>query len=409
MRTDFRGRLSAVLAGILAMTLAACLDPVDPTRVEVAEVRVVFGVADSADTVQVRGTTRARAVALAREGYDLGRTDFTFSSSDTTIATVDATGVVRGVRAGTATVTATLPDGRSGEGSVQVVSSTIAYTIPVGSSPGMMAFSTDYTRLFVTIAPDSLAIVDALGFFRLLAVPLALPGRSVAATAEAVYVTHPDQDSVSVISTGTSTLTNRIWVGAGPTGAAATSARVFIAARYDRKIVILEPGRPALGLPVGGEPHEVAVSRDGRRLFATVEAGGAWRLMVAAPAFPDTLQSLGLAARPGAIATTASGDRVVVLFPDAGRVAIFTEGADGRYVETGTVDVGTSAGGVSIRLAGAALAIASGAPLTLFDAATAQVSERIPEVGAGHVAIRPDGLFAFIGSPSGGVLRVIVL
>src|SRR5688500_1650609 len=164
MRTDPGRRAFTVLAGILLTTAAACLDPVDPTRVEGAEVRVMFGAADTTDTVQVRGTTRARAVALAREGYDLGRTDFAFSSSDTTIATVDATGVVRGVRAGTAVVTATLPDGRSGEGTVQVVSSTIAYTIPVGSNPGMMAFSTDYTRLFVTIGPDSLGVVDALGF-----------------------------------------------------------------------------------------------------------------------------------------------------------------------------------------------------------------------------------------------------
>ena len=409
MRTDHGHRAIARVALILLMGAAACLDPVDPTRVEVAEVRVVFGAADTTDTVQVRGTTRARAVALAREGYDLGRTDFSFSSSDTTIATVDATGVVRGVRPGTAVVTAALPDGRSGEGTVQVIASAIAYTIPVGDGPGMMAFSTDFTRLFVTIGPDSLAVVDALGFFRLLAVPLGLPGRSVAATAEGVYVTHPDHDSVSVISTGTSTLADRIWVGAGPTGAAATSTRAFIAARYDRKIVILEAGHPALGLPVGGEPHEVAVSRDGRRLFATVEANGAWRLMVAAPAFPDTLQSLALPARPGAIATTASGDRVVVLLPDAGKVVIYAEGADGRYGESGIVDVGTSSGGVSIRLSDATLAVASGDPLTLFDATSAQTSEQIPGVGTGHVAIRPDGLFAFIASPSSGVLRVIVL
>ena len=53
--------------------------------------------------------------------------------------------------------------------------------------------------------PYSLAVVDALGFFRLLAVKLGLPGHSVAATADQVYVTHPDHDSVSVVSTSTST------------------------------------------------------------------------------------------------------------------------------------------------------------------------------------------------------------
>lgn len=409
MRTDLT-RMVARAASIVALAgAAACLDPVDPSRAEVAEVRVMFGAADSADTVQVRGTTRARGVALAREGYDLGRTDFAFSSSDTTIATVDANGVVRGVRAGTAVISAALPDGSSGTGTVRVVSSTIAYTIAVGSAPGAMAFSTDYTRLFVTIAPDSLAIVDALGFFRLLAVKLGLPGHSVAATAEQVYVTHPNHDSVSVVSTGTSTVTGRIWVGAGPTGAAATSTRAFIAARYDRKIVIIESGKPLLGLPVGGEPHEVAVSRDGRRLFATVERENGWRLVVADPTYPDTLQSIALPGPPGAIATTASGDRVVVLLPGAGSVVTFSEGRDGRYTESSIVDVGETPGGVSIRLTGPALAVASGQPVSLLDALAGTISEQIVDVGTGQVAIRPDGLFVFVAAPGAGVLRVISL
>lgn len=395
---------AALLAG-----LAGCLDPVNPAEAEVAAIRVLFGAADTTDTVQVRGTTRARAIALARDGYDLGRTDFTYVSSDTTVAAVDPTGVVRGVRAGTAVIRAVLPDGRSGEGTLVVVASTIAYTIPVGSNPGAMAFSTDYTRLYVVTGPDSLAIVDALGFFRLLAVGLGLPGGGVAATGDAIYVTHPLSDSVSVVSTGTNAVNGRIWVGAGPTGAAATPTRVFIAARYDRKVVIVEPGKANLAIPAGGEPHEVAVSRDGRRLFATVESGGAWRLLAAAPAFPDTLESIALPGRPGAIATDGTGSRVYVLLPDAARVAVYGEGSDGRYRLEATVDVGASPGGVSARLAGTPLAVASGEPTTLFDVTSLQAPEHVSGAGSGHVAVRPDGLFAFIASRTSGVLRVITL
>src|SRR5688500_8048808 len=50
MRTDIGRRLSRIVAGILLGTTAGCLDPVDPAQVEVAEIRVVFGAADSADT-----------------------------------------------------------------------------------------------------------------------------------------------------------------------------------------------------------------------------------------------------------------------------------------------------------------------------------------------------------------------
>src|SRR3989337_1987136 len=132
----------------------------------------------------------ARAAAIGSRGYDVGRTDFRYSSSNEAVAVVDAAGVVRGVSPGTVTVRATLPDGTTGEGSVVVVPSTVEYTIPVGRSPGAMAFSPDYTRLYVTIAPDSLAIVDALGYFRLSALRLGFSGSGVAATAEGVYVTH---------------------------------------------------------------------------------------------------------------------------------------------------------------------------------------------------------------------------
>ena len=399
-------RVLVIAPLILAL---ACLDPVDPTDAAVAEVKVTFDGANTADTIQVRGTTRARAAAIANQGYDLGRTDFSFSSSNEMVATVDAAGVVRAVSPGTAMIRASLPGGVVGEGKVIVVPSTVEYTIPVGKSPGMMAFSPDYTRLYVTIAGDSLAIVDALGYFRLSALRLGLPGTGVAATADAVYVTHPATDSVSVIATSTTTLTGRIFVGAGPTGAAATAERAFIAARGARRIAVVEGGQAIGGIGVNGEPRDVAVSRDGRRLFATVDAGSAWRLVVANPAASDTLHSVTLSSAPGAIATDLSGRRVYVLLPTEARVSIFAEGADGRYAEVGALAVGAGAGGLSARLVGDPLVVASGAPLTVFDGVTTAVSETIPDVGTGPVAIRPDGVFAFISAVSDNLLRVIGL
>jgi len=408
MTAERRVRRWLMVAPVIAAA-AACLDPVDPTDATVAAVQVTFDGANIADTVQVRGITRARAAAIASQGYDLGRTDFTYSSSNEAVAVVDAVGVVRAVSPGTATIRATLSSGTTGEGRVVVVPSTVEYTIPVGKSPGAMAFSPDYTRLYVTIAPDSLAIVDALGYFRLSALRLGLPGTGVAATAEAVYVTHPASDSVSVIATATNTITRRIFVGAGPTGAAATSERAFIAARGTRRIVIVEGGQAVSGIPVNGEPREVAVSRDGRRLFATVDAGGAWRLVVAIPSSPDTLHSIALSSSPGAIATDLSGRRVYVLLPAEARVVAFAEGTDGRYTEAGALAVGAGAGGVSARLVGEPLVVASGAPVTVFDGVTTSVSERITDVGNGHVAIRPDGVFAFIAAVGDNLLRVIGL
>ena len=410
MRADLmRGARCAVAMAAIAM-LGACLDPVDPSAASVASVMVTFGDTSTTDTVRVRGTTRARAAAIAQQGYDLGRTDFTFSSSNEAVAVVEPTGVVRAIGPGQAIIRAVLSGGMTGEGKVVVVPSTVEYTIPVGSSPGAMAFSPDFTRLFVTIAPDSLAIVDAFGYFRLSAVGLGLPGVGVAATSGAVYVTHPASDSVSVLTTATHTVTPRIFVGRAPTGAAATSERAFIAARGDRRIAVVDAGQVTGTIALAGEPHEVAVARDGRRLFATVDAGGgAWRLVAANPASRDTLHSIALTSAPSAISTDLTGTRVYVLLPSENRVAVFREGMDGRYTLAGTVNVGAGATGVSSRLVDVPLVVVSGAPVTVFDGATLAVSERIPDVGTGRVAVRPDGVFAFIAVAGSNVLRVIGL
>ena len=403
-----RGARAAVITA--AVLLGACLDPVDPGAAPVASIEVMFDGTNRKDTISVRGTTRARAIAVAEAGYDLGRTDFTFTSSNESVAVVEPTGVVRATGPGTAVIRATLPGGKVGEGEVVVLPSTVEYTIPVGNAPGAMSFSPDYTRLYVTIAPDSLAIVDALNYTRLSAVGLGRPGVGVASTSTNVYVTHPSSDSVSVLSSANNTVTSRISVGRGPTGAAGTADRAFIAVRTDRRIAIVESSGTVSTIGLAGEPRDIAVARDGRRVFATMDiGGGSWRLAIADPAARDTIHSVALSSAPGAIATDLSGTRVYVLLPSEGRAVVFSQGGDGRFTLAGGIAVGAGAGGISARLTGIPLVVASGSPATIFDGATLALSEQVPNVGSGHVAVRPDGVFAFIANVASNVIQVIGL
>src|SRR5687768_9062070 len=111
MRADpLRCLRHIALPGVISL-LGACLDPVDPSDAAVAAVEVMFDGTNTRDTIHVRGTTRARAIAVAQAGYDLGRTDFTFTSSNEAVAVVEATGVVRAVSPGTAVIRASLPGG----------------------------------------------------------------------------------------------------------------------------------------------------------------------------------------------------------------------------------------------------------------------------------------------------------
>ncbi|HUF27692.1 MAG TPA: Ig-like domain-containing protein [Gemmatimonadaceae bacterium] len=405
MRTDL-----ALLLAMLPATLIGCLEPLNSGDVEVAHVQVAIGSAGApADTIQVRGTTRVRAIAYAPDGFDTGIADFRYASSDTLIAVVDSAGIVSGVSPGEAIITATAPRGESGSARVVVRPSTIAYTIDVGPEPGAIAFSNDFARGYVLTAPDTLVVLDALGFFRLGAIGLGLAAHGVAATTSQIYVTHPFDDSVSVVSPATHQRTGRIRIGAGPSGIVAAGARAFVAARADRRIVTVEDGAASGAIDVDGEPVELAISGDGRRLFATMRRGGAWHLLLADPQAGVAVSSVAVTGEPTAIATNADGSRVWVLFAGPRRVDAWTIAPGGEWASAGSATVGTGAAGIGARQVGTPYVIVSGEPATVIHGQTMAVVDRVAGGGAGRVAVRPDGLFAFLGVRSSGRVHVLAM
>ena len=399
-------RKSFIHCAALIAGLSGCLEPLDPGSVPVASVIVRIGANQSVDTIQVRHTARVQASAYSREGFNTGLTDFEYTTSDSNVATVDENGTVQGVAPGEAIITAKAPQGPSGTVTVVVQPTVIAYTLPAALSPSAITFSTDFTRAFVAVQPDSVVIFDAYGFFRIGSVALDYAPHRLAATASRLYVTHPDKDSVSVVNTATGTNTGLISVGAGPTGAAAAGDVAYIATRFDRKVVIIDRGTLTLGIPVNGEPHELAISIDGKRLFASVDRGTSWAIVVMDPTFPDTLGSVRIPAKPTALTTNRDGSRVYALIGSI--VYAFASGAGG-YSAAGTVTVGTNAGGISASTGANPYVVASGDEVVIFNGETLEVLERIPDAGRGFVRVRPDGLFAFIASPPANVVHVVVL
>jgi len=402
-----------LLTAAALLATAGCLAPLDPASTDIAAVHATIGDAGfAADTIQVRATTRVHAAALAPAGYDLGVAGFTYASSNTSVAVVDENGTVRGVAPGSATITATAPKGgKSASVSVLVVPSTIAYTIAVGGSPGPIAFSTDYTHAYVATANDSLVVVDALGFFRTSVASIGAAASGIAATASDVYLTHATIDSVSRVTTGSTQPLPDVFVGAGPTGIVALGSRAYVAARYDRRIAVVDAGSVADAILLGGEPHDLALDRDGGLLFATVDVGGGnWRVAVAHPASADTAASFPVAPGPSAIAASASGDRVYLLYPAERLVRVYVLGSGGTYTLQGTVATGASPGGIAERHVGEVpYVVVSGEPAIVFDGVTLEVYDRVAAAGTGPVAIRPDGLFAFIAAPGTTAVNVLGL
>lgn len=121
-----RPSLAAVplLAALLA--LAACGDgngTTDPPDTEVARVEVTATVA----SVPENQSAQLSARALTASQTVLAGTTFTWQSSNSAVATVDANGVVRGVLEGSATITATeSASGKSGTLAVAVTPAPVA-------------------------------------------------------------------------------------------------------------------------------------------------------------------------------------------------------------------------------------------------------------------------------------------
>ena len=106
---DASGLVTAVGGGAATITATAGSASGTATVMVAQEISAVT-VTPAADTVVQGDTLRLTAEAFDENGHPVDGTEFTWSSSDVSVATVDGPGLVRGVAEGTATITATAGD-----------------------------------------------------------------------------------------------------------------------------------------------------------------------------------------------------------------------------------------------------------------------------------------------------------
>ena len=400
-----------VIAVVASLGATACLTPTDPANVPVGAVRVTLGDrALTLDTLGVRRTARVNATAIAREGYELPITSFHYASSDSTIASVDSSGVVLALTPGTAHIAATAPDGTRGLATVVVVPSTVDYDIAVGGAPGAIVFSPDYTKAYVAVAGGSVAFLDAIGFFRLTTLALSDDIADLATTPSRLYATHPTANAVSVIATATRTVEARIALEGAPAAAASRGARVWIATPALHRIVVVEGTTVSSSFGVDGEPGKLALSADGSRLYVAVHVGDGWQLEVLDAGVGTVQGSVVLPGQPVGlgVGTRGGAEYVYALIPATNQLIELTV-ADGRPAIARASTAPQGAGGIAARDGATPLLIVSGSPLGILDANALRVIDSISGAGAGTVAVRPDGLFVFVGAPDRSAVRVIGL
>lgn len=102
--------------------VVACEGKSPVSNAVVSPVVVGVAVAPQAASIAVGGTQQLQATALGSNGVALTNASFTWATSDATVATVSATGLVTGVAAGTAQISAT-SSGQQGQATVVVLGS----------------------------------------------------------------------------------------------------------------------------------------------------------------------------------------------------------------------------------------------------------------------------------------------
>jgi hypothetical protein len=244
---------------MVLLAVAAC-EQVEVSVVEVARVEVTPANA----TVQVNATTRYTAAVLNSSGVPLPGRHVAWRMVDPGVAEVDASGLVRGLAAGTTRVEA-VSEGATGSATVTVVARQPTITV----APNSLAFVAFQGG--ASPAPRTVDITDAqgvplTGLTAEVAYPAGQPAGWIAATLAST--TAPATLTVSVVTgtlpAGTYSATIRI----GAAGASNTPQAVQVA-------FIVQPPPPAIGLgqtsaslatTASGEdpaPLEIAITNTG--------------------------------------------------------------------------------------------------------------------------------------------------
>lgn len=293
-------RLSTFAAAALALACGSSTDsaPGGPTSSSPAAVATV-SVNPPAASVVVNATTALAATTKDASGNTLSGRTVTWSSSDQAIASVTSAGVVTGVAAGTATITAT-SEGKTGTAALTVT------PLPVVISAATVSVTLNYGSVMAGQSLDAQAVAkDAAGN--------ALSGRTVAwSSSNATVATVTADGYVSTLAAGSATITATV---DGKTGSA--------------PLVVQAPPAPDAGLHVefsplvypasGGKGINVILDGKSGTTDATIVVGSVSRAFTRVPQsnrFVVTLSNAELvptcAAQAGALPACNDGNVTVI-------------------------------------------------------------------------------------------------
>jgi YVTN family beta-propeller protein len=312
---------------------------------------------------------------------------------------------------------------------IDVASSTLVTSIPVGAAPQPPASSPDGSRVFVSNnAANTVSIVSTVSNSVIATVPVgASPGKP-AVSATHAYVSNFGSNSVSVIDIATNSLVATIPVGTNPsTGVFGTgnqyssySTNLYVANRNSGSISIIDTTTNSVSATIFGAPQisQAAVSPSmssvGSQLFTSNISGGQLTVLSQDPARsrPDDQPrppGVFIPVGNGPSVPAVSGDGAFVYVANAGDDSVSAVSADGS-AKTVTIPVGDNPGDPQMDATGVTAYVPNAGSSTISAISTAKNAVSATyEVGSGPmgISVTPDGSTLVVANRLSGSVSIV--
>ncbi len=212
------------------------------------------------------------------------------------------------------------------------------------------------------------------------------------------YVTNFRDNTLSVLSTATNTVTGTIAVGNGPLGVAIApdGTKVYVVNGFDNSVSVVKTATRKIEarIPVGPEPQAIALTTDGKKAYVTNFAGNSVTVLDLAANKPLTAVLVGKG--PDGIAVSPDNTKVYVANYNGDSVSILDSTSN---AVTGTIPLGLRPSKVAFSPDGkkAFVSNAASGTVSVIDTSTLTVASTITVGSGNEVVTQPDGVVVTAG------------
>jgi YVTN family beta-propeller protein len=291
---------------------------------------------------------------------------------------------------------------------------TVTTTIPVGSYPVGVAITPDGGHAYVANANSkNVSVIDTGSNTVTATIPGSSPTRlAITPDGRYAYVTnyYSNFNTVSVIDIRSNTVTATIPVGTSPVSVAITpdSRHAYVTNTSSNNVSVIDirSNTVTATIPVGTSPSGVAITPDGQHAYVTNYYSSSNNVSVIDTGSNTVTATIPVGAWPESVEITPDGRHAYVTNHGSNNVSVIDTGSN---IVSATIPVGSAPADVAITPDGRqAYVLNNGSNnVSVIDTGSNTVTATIPVGSSWAVAITPDGRHAYVTNYGSNIVSII--